>query len=539
MTGEHREPADGELLDAVMAIASELDLAEVLDLIVRHACRLTDAAYGALGVLSAPGAHTPAELEQFHHVGLPPERVSNLGSPPRGHGVLGVLIDDPRPLRLADLAHHPASVGLPATHPPMHTFLGVPIRVRGVVFGNLYLCEKADGTTFTDEDERVIVGLAAAAGIAIDNARLFFEVRARQGWAAAAAQVSSELSHDLAGAPALVARLAREAGGCTSVVCLAPATGDGVERVPPGRGRTLTVSGAAGPDSDRLLHQELRDDGQGLTSTQLFDDAPAGCAEIRLDAGDRALGLLVLKREGQRWTEPELAAARTFGTQVALALDHARGEHDRHRLAVFADRDRIARDLHDRVIQRLFAVGLGLHSLLRKVSDSESRSRLDTYIEDLKATITEIRTSIFFLHHDPSAGPHSLRSDVLTVVGESSRILEFTPQVTFRGPVDQPLPSHLRTDLLATLRESLSNVIRHAHARAVDVLVHWDVDGERVTLQVDDDGTGLDPSAVQGLGLRNTAARARVAGGSARVGRREGGGTSFRWVIPLPPPDQR
>ncbi|GAA1435173.1 two-component system sensor histidine kinase [Microlunatus lacustris] len=527
---------DGELLDAVMAIASELDLAEVLDLIVRRACTLTKAAYGALGVLSAPGARTPVELEQFHHVGLSPARARSLSSPPRGHGVLGVLIEDPRPLRLVDLSAHPASVGLPPTHPPMHTFLGVPIRVRGVVFGNLYLCEKAGGTAFTDEDERVIVGLAAAAGIAIDNARLFFEVRARQAWAAAAAQVSSELAHDLQGAPALVARLAHEAAGGTSAVCLAPATGDGVAPRPPGGARTLTVRGAAGPGAERLLHQEVRDDRPGLVSAQLFDDA-SGCAEILLDAGDRALGLLVLQREGQRWTDAELAAARTFGTQVALALDHARGEHDRHRLAVFADRDRIARDLHDRVIQRLFAVGLGLHSLLGTVDGSDNRSRLGTYIEDLRATITEIRTSIFFLHHDPSAGPHSLRSDVLTVVGESSRILEFTPQVTFRGPVDQPLPPHLRTDLLATLRESLSNVIRHAHARAVDVAVHWDVDGRQVTLQVDDDGSGLDPNAVPGLGLRNTAARAQAAGGTAEAVRREGGGTSFRWVIPLPPPD--
>jgi two-component system, NarL family, sensor histidine kinase DevS len=248
----------------------------------------------------------------------------------------------------------------------------------------------------------------------------------------------------------------------------------------------------------------------------------------------------VLRRGGQRWTGPELAAARVFGTEVALALDHARSEHDRRRLAVFEDRDRMARDLHDRVIQRLFAMGLGLHSLLRTVADDQSRNRLETYLEDLDATITEIRPSIFFLHHDPSTGPESLRNDVLTVVGESSRILRVEPRVTFRGPVDQPLPPQLRTDVLATLRESLSNVIRHAHAGAVDVLVGWDVAGRELSLRVDDDGTGIDPTAQHGLGLRNTAARAHAAGGSAGAEPRPGGGTSFRWAVPLPEPvDER
>jgi two-component system sensor histidine kinase DevS len=169
---DHRHDAS-ELLEAVMAIASELDLGEVLDLIIRHACRLTGATYGALGVLTTPNARTPAQLEQFHHVGLPPGHIGTLGPLPRGRGVLGVLIDDPRPLRLAELSKHPASVGLPATHPPMHSFLGVPIRVHGTVFGNLYLCEKAGGEPFTADDERLNVGLATAAGIAVENARLF------------------------------------------------------------------------------------------------------------------------------------------------------------------------------------------------------------------------------------------------------------------------------------------------------------------------------------------------------------------------------
>jgi signal transduction histidine kinase len=300
------------------------------------------------------------------------------------------------------------------------------------------------------------------------------------------------------------------------------------------------VNGAAGRDADQLVGRSVRPNSRSSASAaELFGGQPADCAVFNLDPGDGSLGLLVLHREAPRWTAVELEAAGTFATQVALAVDHARNEDDRHQLAVFQDRDRIARDLHDRVIQRMFAVGLGLHSLLRKVGDDEGRSRLRTYIEDLNATITEIRTSIFFLHHDPSAGPHSLRSDVLAVLGESGRILEFPPRATFRGPVDQPLPPRLRTEVLATLRESLSNVIRHAHAGTVEVLVHWDVDGGQVTLQVDDDGVGLDPTAPRGLGLRNTAARAHAVGGSARVGPRAGGGTSFRWTIPVPLADER
>jgi signal transduction histidine kinase len=536
MSGPHRLPADAELLDAVMAIASELDVAEVLDLIVRQACRLTGAAYGALGVLSAPGSRTPVELEQFHYVGLPPGLAGQLGAPPRGRGVLGVLIDDPRPLRLAELSAHPASVGLPTSHPPMRSFLGVPIRVRGTVFGNLYLCEKLQGRTFTDEDEQVIVGLAAAAGIAVQNARLFAEVHTRQSWTAAAARASAELGRDLDAAPKMLARLAREAGHCTTAAVCLPATAEQIWTKPADGARSLTVQGVAGRDVDRLLNRTVAAAPDPSTAEPRLFDAPSEeCLQVPLDAGDGSLGLLVLHRQNRHWTPVEREAAATFGTQVALALDHARGEQDRHRLAVFTDRDRIARDLHDRVIQRIFAVGLGLHSLERKMSDEEARARLRSYLADLDDTVTEIRTSIFFLHHDPSAGPHTLRSDVLTVVGESGRILGFVPSVTFLGPVDQPLPPHLRTDVLATLRESLSNVIRHAHAGAVDLSVGWDVDAGQVTLQLDDDGRGLDPTAAHGLGLRNTAARARAAGGSSQVGPRTGGGTSFRWSIPVPP----
>jgi len=365
------------LLDAVVSIASDLDLSRVLHRIAEAACQLTDARYGALGVLDPAGR----SLSEFVHVGMGDDAVERIGHLPEGEGILGLLIVEPRPLRLADLSAHPDSVGFPEGHPPMRTFLGVPLRVRDQVFGNLYLTEKKGGAEFTEGDEALVVALAGSAGIAIDNAR---------------------------------------------------------------------------------LHAHLAE------------------------------------------------------------------------LSVVADRERIARDLHDTVIQRLFAVGLSLQSLLPLAHDQEVRERIEAAVADLDDTIRQVRTTIFALEPPPAADK-GVRARILETCTEASRSLGFDPELRFRGALDRHVDGHLASELCSTLREALSNVARHAEARHAEVEVSALPD--EVHLRVVDDGVGVgvgEPTR-HGKGLMNMAERAELLGGSFQLSARHGGGTELSWRVPLSP----
>ena len=404
-----RETTAGSgLVEAVVAMAGNLELTAVLDKIVLSACQLTGARYGALGVLGGQGDRADGRrlLTGFHQHGIPDAQHADIGEDPHGKGVLGLLINDPRPLRLTDISAHPASYGFPPHHPQMTTFLGVPIHVRDEVFGNLYLTDKATGAEFTAEDERVVVALAAAAGVAIENARLFAESQLRQRWLAASADTVSTLADDLAGAPALIATSARAAAGAEAVAIALPTVTtdeDGLvltDAPPNGLVINFTDGGAMAGAAigDRLSDDTERRDGDRL---------------IWFRVRDRTLGALVLRRASAKFSELELELMRAFADHVSLALDHERNAHNLRRLAVFSDRDRIARDLHDQVIQRIFGVGLGLQSTLRRLNDATIAERLSGYIADLDATIAEIRTTIFSLQHQVESGPRSLRGDVL------------------------------------------------------------------------------------------------------------------------------
>ncbi|HET9647098.1 MAG TPA: GAF domain-containing protein [Microlunatus sp.] len=532
-----RFAATDPLLDAVMALASHLQLPAVLDLIVQSACRLTGARYGALGVLGHPDDHPDDTwLAEFHVHGVDPDQKALIGDLPRGGGVLGVLLKDPRPLRLREISDHPASVGFPAHHPPMHRFLGVPVNVRQTVFGNLYLCDKIDGSEFTAEDERVVVGLAAAAGVAIDNARLFEESRIRQSWLAAAGRASSQLGADPPRGPAIVAYQALLASGSRSVLVALPApAGDGEElvrtRIP---GDTFVINGVAGDDGARLrLHTTVRIDTDDEGRLHVIGASDPEPEVIGFRVRGRLIGVLVLTRD-QPWSEADLDAVTAFADHVALAGEHALNEHNRKRLAVFTDRDRIARDLHDQVIQRIFATGLGLQSVLRRVSDEETRRRLSRLVDDLDETIVQIRSTIFSLQHDEADDTRPLRDEIVGIVADAARVLGFEPKLTLEGPIDSTVPVTMTEDVLATLRESLSNVVRHAQAGSVEVLIAVDAPAHTLTVQVEDDGIGIPEDAPTGSGLRNTAARARAAGGHASVIRRTTVGTTFSWIVPLP-----
>ncbi len=368
-----------ELLEAIVSVGSELSLPVVLRRIVETATTLVGASYGALGVLDETGTR----LQEFIHVGLPIERAAEIGHLPEGHGILGLLIVEPTPIRLDDLTTHPDSYGFPDHHPPMQSFLGVPIRVRGSVFGNLYLCDKAGGGGFTDTDEELVVALAAAAAMAIDNARLH-----------------------------------------------------------------------------------------------------------------------------RRVTE----------------------------LLVFEDRERIARDLHDTVIQRIFATGLALQSAALRAQDPEVAARLQAAVDDLDDTVRQVRTTIFELQSARLPG-RSLRQEVLDLVNEAAVGLGFDPHVRFDGPIDSAVPSGLADHVLAVVREALANVTKHASATHAEVSLG--LRDDELCLLVSDNGVGAaasgPPADGSGHGLTNLGTRAGKLGGRFEVGPGpEGRGTSLAWVVPMP-----
>jgi signal transduction histidine kinase len=368
------------LLEAVVAIGSDLDLPATLRRIVEAGTHLADARYGALGVLDP----TRTSLAEFITVGVDEETRARIGDPPKGHGVLGLLIHDPRPLRLTDVRDHAESFGFPPGHPQMRSFLGVPISVRGEVFGNLYLTDKRSAEVFTDIDEELVVALASAAGVAIDNAR---------------------------------------------------------------------------------LHARVRD------------------------------------------------------------------------LVLLEDRERIAMDLHDTVIQQLFAVGLSLQGTLRLLDDVDVARRVELAVADLDSTIKRIRSTIFALDSPSAPAARSLRRDVLDVASEMRPALGFDPRVSFEGPVDTVTRDRLVDEVVTVVREALSNVARHAHADRVDVRV--DVDGDALVVEVTDNGSGLPAppaeTSTTGHGLRNLRARADRLGGTFSVRSGAERGLTLKWCVPLPP----
>jgi len=362
------------LLDAVMAIGSEQTLADALRRITETAAELVDARYAALGVLDASGSR----LAEFITVGLSADETTRIGARPEGHGILGLLILEPEPLRLPNLHDHPDSFGFPPGHPPMTSFLGVPIRMRGVVYGNLYMTDKAHGQVFTEIDQELAVGLAAAAGLAIENAR---------------------------------------------------------------------------------LHEQAR---------------------------------------------------------LASLLD---------------ERERIARNLHDDVIQRLFATGMSLQSVAQMVDDPVTVQRIVRAVDELDVSIRQVRSTIFELNQRWTA-QHSLRIEILALCDEAARALGFKPSCDVRGPIDSVVAESVGGQLLLCLRETLSNVARHARATAVEVEVV--VDRGRIVLRVSDDGVGYEPTPGQSTsGLDNMLVRAESNGGTFTIENRPRGGVVVTWDVPL------
>lgn len=528
------------LLDAVVSMAADLTLDELLARIVEVAADLAQARYAALGVI---GDDADRPLRSFVTHGMSPEEIERIGHLPAGHGLLGLLIDHPDPLRLREIAAHPDSYGFPPGHPPMCSFLGVPVRIHDKVFGNLYLTEKVDGSEFTGRDEEIVVALAAAAGVAIENARLHEDATRRQRWLAAAAEMTATLLRPEADESTLqiVADTARElAGADVAWVVAGPDDAHLALRVVSGRYADPEVMSEL--DLSRSLARSVVVSGVPVTVENLSADQRAVDVARRLGWGPLGPAVMVPLRtsvgvEGVvalGWEDSASAAAASldaslpmlFAEQAALALHVARARRDGERMALLEDRDRIARDLHDLVIQRLFAVGLGLQSVAHLAADSEVGRRLDESIDELDDTIRDIRRTIFALGSMDASS--DIRAAVADVVRRAERTLKFRPELRFEGPVRARVGEDLAPEVLAVLTEALSNAARHARASTCTVEVSV-VDGVRV--RVADDGRGM-PQAVAESGLANMRQRAEQRGGHLTITSRADEGTDLVWWVP-------
>lgn len=523
------------LLDAVVGISTDLDLHSTLRRIIEAACELVGARYGALGVIGAD-----RQLHDFITHGIDAELHARIGDLPRGRGVLGLLIADPRPLRMPDITKHPQSYGFPANHPPMHSFLGVPIRIRDQIFGNLYLAEKQGAKDFTEDDEEIVVALAAAAGVAIENARLYALAHRRERWLAATAEITGVLLGEVrrTDALALVARRAREVTDAQLVLVLLydEELAQFTVEIADGAGNDVSALVGVAFSADDTTFAASATDRRDTVLDSLAGAAPwpapvpAGPALISpLAAGDTLHGVLVVAQEAGRAgpAEEDVPLLASFAGQAALAMERARGQEERELLVVLEDRERIARDLHDVVIQRLFATGLQLQSAAPLGVRPEVVKRINAAVDDLDATIRDIRRTIFELRSPVSA---VLRSEVSEAVDAAAGSLGFRPELRVVGPLDSAVPDEVRPDLLAVLREALSNTVRHARASQVSVEIR--VDAERLTLTVTDDGVGTDPTAARG-GLINLRERAEQWGGEFQLGAAAPQGTVVRWSVPL------
>ena len=514
-----------QLLEAVTAIGSGRDLQGVLSRIVKVAADLVDAEFGALGVMDASGEG----LAQFVTVGMDNLLITNIGHFPSGRGVLGEVIRDARPLRLVDLTRHASSSGFPAHHPPMRSFLGVPLRVGDAVFGNLYLTEKRGGHPFTEEDEAVLTSLALAAGVAIQNARLYDESRRRGAWVDAGREISTALlsGTDREDVISLVVTRARAvlAADVTFLVF-----SDGA------RLRLEAASGTGAPQAlptltdvlDQVMATGLPRD---LTVRPAGETASLWGLAVPLGPHDRpGHGALVALWSRRPDTSPthDLTA---YAAQAAIALELADRRGDAERAALVQDRDRIGRDLHDMVIQRLFATGMQLQGAVRLIdSDPQvAQDRVNRAVDEVDETIRELRATIYGLQA-PVVGRPSLRAQVLEVMDSGSEQLGFAPTLHLEGLLDTMVSPETAENLLATLREALSNAARHAHANLVEVLVA--VRGDSLLVRVEDDGCGMPHDGVR-RGLRNLAVRAERLGGMLRVTSVIGEGTTLLWRVPV------
>jgi two-component system, NarL family, sensor histidine kinase DevS len=536
----HRQDRKDVLLEAGLALASELSLPIVLQRIVDVATQVTDARYGALGVLGDSG-----DLVEFVTNGIPDAQRRLIGSLPRGRGVLGLLIRDPKPVRIRNIADHPASVGFPPNHPLMHSFLGAPIRAMGKVYGNIYLAEKRSGAEFTAEDEQSLVVLATQAGVAIANASLYEQARERERWLDALRDITNEI---LGGADAdsmleRIAEHARDLAGADAATIVT--AGPEVDQ--------LTVVAAAGAKAKELRGQsvparksisgEVIHTGQALVlanvSTdrrayqpihQLGNHGPALFVPLHVRGGVTGTLMVANLKGGHAFDDHMVRAIETFASQASVAIEYARTQVENRRLGLMEERERIAKELHDGIIQSLFAVGMSLQGTALASRSPETAARLESSVEELDRVIRDLRNYIFGLR--PGILADRQLDEALRALAEEIRSrssLRVDVDVDASVAAELSARSH---DIVQLTREALSNVNRHA--RAGHASVRLARDGSMARLSIKDDGIGFDPNGhSSGNGLRNMRVRAAALGGTLEVESAVAKGTSLQVTFPV------
>jgi signal transduction histidine kinase len=512
------------LLEAGLAMASELSLPIVLQRIVDLAAQVTDARYGALGVIGEGG-----DLVQFVTTGISAKQRRVIGELPHGRGILGLLIQKPRPVRIRAIADDPRSVGFPLNHPPMSSFLGAPVRAMGKVYGNIYLAEKRGAAEFSLDDEESAVVLATQAGVAIANAWLYEQMRLRERWLDALRDITNDI---LAGVDpdSVLDTIAERARG------LATADAATIVRVTSTPGQ-LVVTAAAGARANDLrgrlvpaagsISGEVIRTGKTLAIDDVSADPRADQQIVRLGhhgpalfvplrvRGGAAGSLMVANlKGGRRFDKETIRLIETFADQCSVAIEYGRAEGDRQRMGLMEERERIAKELHDGIIQSLFAVGMGLQGTALLATAPETATRIENAVGELDRVILDLRNYIFGLR--PGILADRQLNQALRELGDE---VQTRSRIRVDVDVDETLAAHLSArshEIVQVTREALSNVSRHAKAQHASVRLSRE--GPKAVLAIEDDGVGFNPRTDStGDGLRNMRERATALGGPLQV----------------------
>ena len=528
------------LLEAGLTLASELSLPIVLQRIVDLAAQVTDARYGALGVIGDNGT-----LVEFVTTGISAKERRAIGALPTGRGVLGLLIHDPKPVRLSNIAEHPVSVGFPASHPPMHSFLGAPVQAMGRVFGNIYLAEKRNANEFSKDDEESLIVLATQAGVAIANASLYDEVRSREQWLNALRDITSRVLGGEEEAPLLesIAEHARQVAGAdaATIVTVSDTPGELVVAAAVGarasemRGQTLpaegSISGAVMQNGQSLSIDDVSADPRAFQPiVRLGRHGPAVFVPLRVPGG-AAGTLMVTKLKGSlRFDERRVQLVETLADQASVAIEYGRAQTELQRLGLMEERERIAKDLHDGIIQSLFAVGMGLQGTALMARSPDVTERIENAVEELDKVIRDLRNYIFGLR--PGILADRQLDQALRVLGEE---MQSRSHATVEVDIDAALAARLSgrsSEIIQLTREALSNVARHSQATRASLRLARR--GSEALLVLEDNGVGFDTSSdSNGFGMSNMRARAEHLGGTLVVESETGKGTTLRITFPI------
>ena len=528
------------LLEAGLTLASELSLPIVLQRIVDLAAQVTDARYGALGVIGEGG-----DLVEFITTGLSAKQRRAIGPPPRGRGVLGLLIHEPRPIRIANIADHPKSVGFPAHHPPMRSFLGAPVQAMGKVFGNIYLAEKRSAPIFSKQDEESAVILATQAGVAIANATLYEQSLQRERWLDALREITGEIlaGSDAESQLAGIAEHARDLAGADSATILTTSSTPGQLVVAAAVGAQAAEMRGQSVPAEKSISGEVMKSGQPLVTENASANRGAYQPILRLGrvgpaifvplrVRGRATGTLMVAnlKGGRRFDRDTIRLVETFADQASVALEYIRAQADVRRVGLMDERERIAKELHDGVIQALFAVGMGLQGTALMTGSAGQAERIEGAVTELDKVIRDLRNYIFGLR--PGILADRQLNQALVAIGEEVAAAAHIPvDVEVDSAVSAALSSRSH-EIVQLTREALSNVTRHSRAKAA--VVRLTRRGTSAILAIEDDGIGFDLKwTATGSGIRNMRERAAAIGGTLRVTSGNGKGTKLRITLPV------